>query len=187
MMENGQRKTGKRLLRIFLLLMSSVLVVAASASILNYLYMQASPITPETAQVQFVLTEDSEAAGASIGTNGTYVSLNSMAGWPNATRVYQAAVGIRNFDSASRNITLAFASWSGDTDQIEFITVIVRDAVGGTQQGEPINVGTPGSSTGELIIPAGATWVVEWDVKWKAGALSTNSVSVTLQLLVKGE
>ncbi|MEM3760845.1 MAG: hypothetical protein QXZ02_07040 [Candidatus Bathyarchaeia archaeon] len=187
MMENGQRKAGKKLLRIFLLLMSSVLVVAASASVLNYLYMQASPITAETAKVQFVLADDSEAAGASIGTNGTYVSLNSMAGWPNATRVYQAAVGIRNFDSTSRNITLAFDSWSGNTDQIEFITVIVRDAVGGTQKGSAINVGTPGSSTGEITIPSGATWVVEWNIKWKAGALSTNSVSVTLQLLVKGE
>jgi len=187
MIKAVQNNAGKRLLRIFLLLLSSVLVVAASASVLNYLYMQASPITTETAKVQFVLTDDSDEAGASIGTNGTYVSLNSMAGWPNATRVYQAAVGIRNFDSASRYITLAFASWSGDTDQIEFITVIVRDAVGGTQQGSAINVGTPGSSTGEICIPAGATFVVEWNIKWKAGALSTNTVSVTLQLLVKGE
>ncbi|MEM3824007.1 MAG: hypothetical protein QXH87_03655 [Candidatus Bathyarchaeia archaeon] len=187
MMENYPKKTGKKLIRALLLLLSSVLVVTASASVLNYLYMQASPITAETAKVQFVLADDSEEAGASIGTNGTYVSLNSMAGWPNATRVYQAAVGIKNFDSASRNITLAFASWSGDTSQIEFITVIVRDAVGGTQQGNAINVGIGGSSTGKLSIPADTTWVVEWNIKWKAGALSTNTVSVTLQLLVEGE
>jgi len=63
MMKNGQRKTGKRLLRIFLLLVSSVLIVVASASVLNYLYMQASPVTAETAKVQFVLADDSEAAG----------------------------------------------------------------------------------------------------------------------------
>ena len=187
MNNDNQKRTAKRLLRVFLLLLSSVLVVTASASVLNYLYMQASPITAETAKVQFVLADDSEEAGASIGTNGTYVSLNSMAGWPNATRVYQAAVGIQNLDSKSRNITLAFASWSGDTDQIEFIKVVVRDAVGGNQQGNAIMVGTQGSSTGKIEIPAGATWVVEWNIKWKAGASSTNSVSVTLQLLVEGE
>jgi len=186
MNEKSQNKS-KRLLRIFLLLISSVLVVTASASVLNYLYMQASPITAETAKVQFVTAEDSEAAGANIGTNGTYVSFNSMAGWPNATRVYQAAVGIKNFDTVSRNITLIFDSWSGDTDQIEFITVIVRDTAGGTQQGSTINVGQQGSSTGKITIPAGTTWVVEWSIKWKAGALSTNAVSVTLQLLVEGE
>ncbi|MGB9854289.1 MAG: hypothetical protein ACPLRY_05750, partial [Candidatus Bathyarchaeales archaeon] len=131
--------------------------------------------------------DDSQAAGANIGTNGTYVSFNSMGGWPNATRVYQAAVGIKNFDTADHNINLAFASWSGDTDQIESITVIVRDSVGGTQKGSTIYVGVQGSSTGEITIPAGATWVVEWNIKWKAGALSTNTVSVTLQLLVEGE
>ncbi len=187
MNNSNQKRTGKKLLRVFLLLLSSMLVVTASASVLNYLYMQASPITAETAKVQFVLADDSKEAGASIGTNGTYVSLNSMAGWPNSTRVYQAAVGIKNYDTTSRNITLAFASWTGDTNQIEFITVIVRNATGGTQQGSTINVGTPSSSTGVLEIPAGATWVVEWSIKWKAGALSTNSVSVTLQLLVEGE
>jgi hypothetical protein len=185
---NGKNQNkSKRLLRIFLLLISSVLVVTASASVLNYLYMQASPITAETAKVQFVTADDSEAAGAMIGTNGTYVSFNSMAGWPNATRVYQAAVGIRNFDIVSRNITLAFNSWSGDTDQIEFITVRVRDTAGGTQHGSTINVGQQGSSTGEITVPADTTWVVEWNIKWKAGALSTNAVSVTLQLLVEGE
>ena len=99
-MNNESKKwLGRRLLRTFLLLLSSLLIVTTAASVLNVMYMQASPISAEAAKVQFVTADDSTEAGASIGTNGTYVLLNSMGGWPNATRTYQAAVGIRNFDS----------------------------------------------------------------------------------------
>ena len=152
--------------------------------------MQASPIPAEAAKVQFVTAADSTAAGASIGTNGTYVLLNSMAGWPNSTRTYQAAVGIQNLDTVARTVELKFdqaGDWSGDTGNIDFITVIVRDTAGGTQQGATINVGTAGSSTGAISIPASTTWVVEWNIRWKAGALSTNTVSVKLTLIVTGE
>jgi hypothetical protein len=185
--ENLEKQFRKRLLRVFLLFLSGSLIVTAGATIYNLLYMQASPIPAETAKVQFVTAADSSAAGASIGTNGTYVSFGSMAGWPNATRVYEAAVGIRNLDSAPRTIELKFDSWSGNTANIDYITVIVRDSAGGTQQGSAVNVGTQGSTTGPIDIPAGATWVVEWNIKWKAGALSSDSVTVTLQLVVTGE
>jgi len=154
------------------------------------MYMQATSIAPETADVQFVTAADSTAAGASIGTNGTYVSFTSMAGWPNSTRTYQAAVGIQNLDTAARTIELKFdqaGDWSGNTGNIDSITVIVRNSAGGTQQGTTINVGTAGSSTGAISIPASTTWVVEWNIKWAAGALSTNTVSVKLTLIVTGE
>jgi hypothetical protein len=113
-----------------------------------------------------------------------------MAGWPNATRTYQAACGIQNLDTAARTIELKFdlaGDWSGNTANIDSMTVIVRSSAGGTQQGTTITVGTAGSSTGQISIPASTTWVVEWNIKWKAGALSTNTVSAKLTLIVTGE
>ena len=190
MNDESQRRNRRRLLRAFLLLLSSLLVVTASASVLNLMYMQASPISAESAKVQFVTAADSTAAGASVGTNGTYVRFTSMAGWPNSTRTYQAAAGIQNLDTAARTIELKFdqaGDWSGNTGNIDFITVIVRSTAGGTQQGTAISVGTAGSSTGTISIPASTTWVVEWNIKWKAGASSTNTVSVKLTLIVTGE
>jgi len=188
---NGnQKRTKRRLLRTFFLLLTSLLIVTASASVYNYMYMQAQSIGAETAKVQFVTAADSTAAGASIGTNGTYVRFTSMAGWPNATRTYQAAAGIQNLDTAARTIELKFdlaGDWSGNTANIDSMTVIVRSTAGGTQQGTIITVGTAGSSTGAISIPASTTWVVEWNIKWKAGALSTNTVSVKLTLIVTGE
>jgi hypothetical protein len=152
----------------------------------NYLYINASPISAEAAKVRFVTGADSTAAGASIGTNSTYVSFNSIAGWPNATRVYENSTGIQNIDTGARSIELKFDSWSGDTSQISHIYVKIFNAAG-TQQGSTVNVGTVGSSTGQISIPAGTTWRVQWEITWKAGALSTDSVSVTLQLVVTGE
>jgi len=152
--------------------------------------MQAQSIAAETADVQFVTAADSTAAGASIGTNGTYVRFTSMAGWPNSTRTYQAAAGIQNLDTTARTIELKFdqaGDWSGSTGNIDSITVIVRNTAGGSQQGTTITVGTAGSSTGAISIPASTTWVVEWNIKWIAGALSTNTVSVKLTLIVTGE
>ena len=184
------QKLYRKLLRTLCLLLTSLLIITASASVYNYMYMQATPINAESAKVRFVTAADSTAAGASIGTNGTYVSFNSIAGWPNSTRTYQAAVGIQNLDTVARTIELKFddeEDWSGDTGNIDYIFVIVRDTAGGTQQGGTINVGTADSSTGEISIPASTTWVVEWNIKWAAGASSTNTVSVKLTLIVAGE
>jgi len=189
-MNDKRKRFSGKLVKISLLLITSLLIVTASASVLNSMYMQSSPISAETAKVQFVTAADSTAAGASVGTNGTYVLLNSMAGWPNSTRTYQAAVGIQNLDTGSRTFELKFdqaGDWSGNTANINSITVIVRDSAGGTQQGSTITVGTPSSSTGSLSIPASTTWVVEWNVRWAAGALSTNTVAVTLTMTVTGE
>jgi hypothetical protein len=148
--------------------------------------MQAFSIGAESAKVQFVNGTDATAAGTDVGQNGTYVKFTSMAGWPNATRIYENATCIRNLDSSDRTIELKFDSWSGSTANINYIYVKVFDSTG-TQQGSTITVGSPSSSTGSLTIPAGATWRIQWEIMWVATALSTDTVTVTLQLIVEGE
>jgi hypothetical protein len=184
---NDKRKA----LRLLCFLLSALLVMTVSASVYNYMYMQATSIGAETADVQFVTATDSTAAGASIGTDGTYVSFNSMAGWPNSTRVYQDAVGIQNSNTTSAyTFELKFdqaGDWSGDTSDIYYIYVKVFNTMGGSQQGTAITVGSAGSTTGGLSLPASTTWHVQWEIKWKAGTLSTKKVSVKLTLIVTGE
>jgi len=182
----------KKSLKLITLLISALLIATASASVYNYMYMQNSNIAAEAAKVKFTTTGagDATAAGATVGTNGTYVSFNSMAGWPNSTRTYQAAIGIENTAASAYTIELKFdlaGDWSGQTANVESITVIVRNTAGGTQYGTTITVGTAGSSTGTFSLPATTTYVVEWNIKWKATALSTDKVSVKLTLIVTGE
>jgi len=176
--------------KISTLLITSMIIATASAAVYNYMYMESFGISAKAAKVTFVSAADSVAAGFTAGTNGTYAYFNSMAGWPNATRTYQAACGIQNSHTASVTIELKFdqaGDWSGDTGQVDSMTVVLRDSAGGTQQGSTINVGTAGSSTTAIGIPGSTTWVVEWNIKWNANAQGTHQVSVMLTLIVTGE
>ena len=185
-MKAAARFMGVRLRKLLpVLLVSAALFVGVGAAVYNVMYAQVEQIPAETPKVYFVTGTDSTAAGATIGTNSTYVKFNSMSGWPNSTRVYEDSVGIENGDTSSRTVELSFDSWSGDTGYIT-ISVKVFNS-GGTQQGSTISVGTGGSSTGSVSIPAGNTYRVQWEIKWNAGALSSYRVNVLLQLKVTGE
>lgn len=185
--ESSCRKR-RRLLRTLFLFLASTLIVAASASVIYYMNMKASPITVDTlpaARVMFVSGNDSAVAGASIGSKGEYVTFYNMSGYPNCTKVYEDAVGIYNNDTAhAHKIELKFDSWNGQTTNIDYIYVKIFD--GATQQGATIVVGTAGSTTGELTILAGATWRVQWEIQWGANAQSSDQVDVTLHLFDKG-
>ena len=182
-----KKKFGQTSLETLALLLVALTIVGVSAAVYNIFYMRFSPVSVEEAKVQFVQGGDSVAAGASIGTNGTSVIFNSISGWPNATRIYEDIVGIKNFETqGSRNIRLEFDSWSGDTTAIEYIHIKVFDG-NDQQQGSTVEVGEAGSSTGDMEIPAGATWRVQLEIKWEADALSTYQVSFALRLIVQGE
>ena len=170
-------------LKLLTLLLTSAIIVTASATVYNYMYMQSFGISVEAAKITFVAGDDSTAAGFSPGTNGTYASVNSMGGWPNATRTYEQACNISA--TAAVSFELQYDSWSGDTGQVDSMTVIIRNGAG-TQQGSTITVGST-SSTGTISIGAGEEWSVEWNIKWNANAQTIHSVDVTLQLIATGE
>lgn len=177
---------GIRLTKLLpILIISAILIGGVSAAVYNIMYVQVQQIPAEAPKVYFVSGTDSTSAGAAIGTNATYVKFNSMAGWPNSTRFYEDSVGIINNDASSRAVELSFDSWSGDTNYVT-ISVKVFNA-GSVQQGNTISVGTGGSSTGSISIPAGQTFRVQWEIKWNAGALSSYRVNVLLQLRATGE
>ncbi|MFH0896818.1 MAG: hypothetical protein V1850_02060 [Candidatus Bathyarchaeota archaeon] len=175
------RILSEKALKLLPLLIVSVLVISVSAAVYNMMYMRSEPIAVEAAKVVFTTGTDSTAAGVTIGTNSTYVRLNGMKGWPNATRYYEDPVEIKNNDASTRTIKVTFESWSGDTSAVESILVKVFNS-GSVQQGTTITVGTPSSSTGDITITAGSSYRVQWEIHWKATALSTNKVDITLSL-----
>ncbi|MBS7606442.1 MAG: hypothetical protein QW502_02020 [Candidatus Bathyarchaeia archaeon] len=179
-----RRRKGQTSLEILALLLIALAITAVSAAVYNLLYMNL-PISVEPAKIRFVSGDDSTVAGAQIGVNGTYVSFNSVSGWPNALRVYTDAVRIKNFDPSSRTINLRLDSYNGDTSAVEFIRIKLFD--GDTQMGNTIEAGTGNTSTGDLSMSAGAEWRVQLEIRWKDGVLSTYSVSLQLSLVVPGE
>lgn len=170
----------KKWLDFLVLLMISVVIIAASAAYYNYAYMRASPIGVEAPYIRFVSGND---ATSTIGQNGTYAEISDMTGWPNATRVYEDALRIENLDSLSHDCELMFDSWSGDTANVNYIYVKIFDTIGGTQQNSTLSV-TAQNSTGTFAIPATTTYYVQWEIRWDGQALSTNTVDITLKLRV---
>jgi hypothetical protein len=176
----------RKALRLLCFLLSALLVMTVSASVYNYMYLQATPISSKTAKVVFADGADATEAGTDVGTNGTYVKFTSMSGWPNATRVYENATVIRNIDSAVNFVCLLSRdSWSGSgTGSVSQLYVKIYNAAG-TLKGT-LDVKTDGNYT-TFTIPHGEVWRVEWTIKWSATALSTNTVTVTLAFRVTGE
>jgi|GEM_PF-1000249 len=174
----------RKTLTLLMLLISSALIATASAAVYNLMYMQAMPISVQTAKVIFANGDDASEAGTTIGTNGTYVKFTSLSGWPNATRVYENASVIKNVDNVKNfECQLSRDSWSGDTDYIDELYVKIYDA-SGTWKGT-VDVKT-GDST-SFTIPHGEIWRVEWSIKWKAETPAGSTVTVTLALMVTGE
>jgi len=171
----------RKMLRLLCFLLSALLVTTASAAVYNYMHLQASPIGAETPYVRFVSGND---ATSTFGANDTWAKITTMAGWPNATRVYEDALRIQNLDGNPHNCELMFDSWSGNTDNITCIYVKIFNSVGGTQQGSTLSV-TTGNSTGSFNLPATTTYYVQWEITWDAGALSTYTVDVALKLKVE--
>lgn len=182
---NDERKTRNKTLRLLCFLISALLVMTASAAVYNYLYLQAMPISSKTAKVIFAEGADATAAGTSVGTNGTYVKFTSMSGWPNATRVYENATVIKNVDGAVNfACQLSRDSWSGSIGSIDELYIRLFDNTD-TYYGTVQVHGASNSTT--FTIGAGEVWRVEWRIKWSATALSTDTVTATLELRVTGE
>lgn len=173
-------KVNTKMLRLLCFLLSALLATTVSAAVYNYMYMQASPIGAETPYVRFVSGND---AISTIGASSTWASITSMAGWPNASRVYEDALGIENTDSSSHSCEIMFDSWSGNITNVNYIYVKIFDAPGGAQQGSTLSV-TAANSTGTFDLPSLTTYNVQWEIMWNSDALSTYSVDVTLKLKV---
>jgi hypothetical protein len=175
----------RKMLRLLLFLLSTLLIMTASAAVYNYMYLQASPISAKAAKVVFANGSDWTQAGTDVGTNGTSVQFTSLSGWPNATRVYQNATVIKNVDTAvDFPCTLSRSSWSGSgTGDVSQLYVQIYNATGALKGTLDLVAG----NTTTFTIPHGQTWRVQWTIKWVATAPATDTVSVTILLQATGE
>ncbi|MGF3522399.1 MAG: hypothetical protein ACQXXJ_04800 [Candidatus Bathyarchaeia archaeon] len=169
--------TRGKFLKLTMLLLSSLLITTASAAVYNLMAVDAN-VAPKTATVYFTTTgaDDATAAGTTIGTNNTYVRFSSLSGWPNATRVYEKVVVIKNDNSGDRSCTLSVTSVSGvsDLDKLDF-------KVGS----ETLDARTVSNSI-TFTVSGGSSVTVEVQLKWKATAGSTPA-EVGLELKVNSE
>ncbi len=171
-----------KLLKITTLVLSSVLLATASASVYNLMYGDAT-VTAYAAKLYFDSTgaADATAAGTVVGTNHTSVMFTSLSGWPNATRVYTETA----FLKANSSFTGCVITAPQVTDSnVNTLKMTLYD--GSTQKAQ-LNLLNANPTTGTFDISSGDSWRIQWEIQWKPGVTADHYVTTTLTLNVPNE
>ena len=182
----------KKALRMVLLLLSTILIGSVSAAV-YYQLSNRTLVTVTKPLVTFCITgcatgpnpADSTAAGAALGTNNTYVRLTGIKAYPNATAVYERAIGIQNTDSAAHNINLRSSSISGTSTSFSTISVSIVNTSDVNQGGTITYTGggswtTTGSPTTAVSLGASTTWYLRIEAK----ATASNTLPADVATIV---
>jgi len=180
----------RKIVKMLTLLISSLLIAAVSAQVYTYMFMDAT-VGVKTTGMRFVAGTNFEEVGGQLHDNNQRVTFSKMNGTAGQLVTYPNPVGIQNNDEASHTIELVLHSWTGTPDTPLYnITITMYDE--DVLKGERSIVLVPGegeghvTTSGDATIPGGGTtWRVEWSIWWKGIAKETDSVQVSLRLVIK--
>ena len=176
----------RKIIKFATLLLTSVLISFASVMAYTEMFMTAT-IGIGTADVTFVNGGNTTSIG-SINTQGTEVTFSSIPNLePGEVRTYNEAVNITNGAGSTKTINISLyslsGSWSQNFDYIN-VTVIAKN---GTAVGNTIKIVSSGSnvtSTGDISIPAGEEWAIQWVIKAKTTATNGQSITIVFKVEV---
>jgi len=175
----------KKVIKLVILMISSVLIASVSADTYYSMFMDANIGVSGANKIYFTSGTD-WTAGSTMGDGNQTVTLD-LDGQNGTATIISDPVRIYNNDTSAHSINLILLSWDGDSQsQLNYINITLYNAypTGGTAQGNTIYL-VPGAGdvtqTGSVSIPSGATWRVEWVIYWKSTA-TTETVSVSLKL-----
>lgn len=179
----------KKSLKLITLLITSILIATVSAQLYDKMYMKATPIGVEGIGVKFTSGNETSIAGGTFNGQGTEVTFSNMKGKPGVTKTYGQAVNITNTNSTyDFKIELKLDSWTGAGHaNLTCVNVTVYNNAG-IKQGTTINLvpaQTGATTTTQLTIPASKVWSVEWVILWADTAVITDTIDVTLVLIVQ--
>ena len=175
----------KKVLKLVILMISSVLIASVSADTFYSMFMNANIGVSGANKIYFTPGTD-WTTGSTMGDGNQTVTLD-LDGQNGTATIISDPVRIYNNDTSAHNINLILLSWDGESQsQLNYINITLYNAypTGGTAQGNTIYL-VPGTGdvtqTSSVSIPSGATWRVEWVIYWKSTA-TTETVSVSLKL-----
>lgn len=164
------------------LLLSSLLIATVSATIYNYMFLDAD-IGVEGMTLEWLLGADNATAGTQIA--GVTASLTSLKGPPNGTRIYGDPVRLNNTGGA-QSFDLMIDSISGDTGNMSTLYVRLYDVPTNASKGNLTvwSSGSQGSDLTGLSIGANEKWRFQWEITWKSTATTAESLTVNLKIRV---
>jgi hypothetical protein len=180
-------RSHKKSVKLLILLLSSLLIASASASVYYSMIMQPS-VTVTGATIVFAQGNDWPSE-STMGSNSTFVSL-ALKAYPNATLIYDQPLNISNTDSAShqfrlRHISITPATGNAQVANFTFFNFVVEDAAGVAQASFNYTItgttwNTP-TTTSSMTLPANTQWIIYVETKATGGA---NAVTANLQISV---
>lgn len=190
---NARRILKSKALKFLFLLLTSMLIASASATVYYSINMEPT-VTIKQALVQFVQGSDWSKVAGSMGTNNTWCGL-SLKAYPNATLTYEQPLNISNTDSSNshqfrlRNISIAPASGSASVSNFTFIKFVIKNAAGVSQAS--FNYTTSGddwnipSMASYLTLPANTKWIVYVETRAAAGATKDIAANIVIAVDVQ--
>jgi len=137
--------------------------------------------------LRFVEGANFTTADGWLNPSKTVVTFKSMTGGQGVNKTYYEPVNITNVGSAHA-FEMKFDSWTiSNSSALEYITIAIYDAdnnIKGNMIYLPGNLGGT-NSTGDITISQNANWRIEWVIRWLSDAAQTETVDVTIMILVK--
>lgn len=171
----------KKPMKFVILLLSSLLIAVASATVYNYMYMTGT-ISVEGMTLEWRPGDDRADAGTTI--NGATVTMANLKGPPNGTRTYSDPVRLKNTGTPAVTFDLTISEVTGDVSHMDSIYVKIYSL----NTSNLINTltvwaeGSQGSNLAGLQIPGEHAWRFQWEIKWKSTATTSHHVIVSLRL-----
>jgi len=180
----------KKIGKLLILLLSSVLIAMVSADFYNEMYMKSDVGVDVAAKdLQFKEGANFTVAGGWINTAKTVVTFDLMTGGQGVNKTYYEPVNITNTVASDHVFEMKFDSWTiTNNSALEYITIAIYDKTNnrkGNMIYLPGDLSGATNSTGNVDIPASADWRIEWTIRWVSDADSGEKVDVTLIFIVK--
>lgn len=173
----------KKITKLATLVITSIFIATASATIYDYMYLNAN-VGVQGMALAWIYGDDATIAGTQI--NGVTATLTNLKGPPNGTRIYADPVRLNNTGASSVTFDLLVDAVSGNTDQLDSIIVRIYSLNTSTwiQNVTIWSNGAKGSDATGLSIDAAHIWRFQWEITWKATATTSHTVVVNLKIKV---
>ena len=174
----------KKSLKFVTLLISALLIATVSATIYDYMYLNAN-VGVEGMSLAWELGADNSTAGTQI--NGVTATLINLKGPPNGTRIYADPVRLNNTGGSTVTFDLLVDTVSGNSVYLDSIVVRIYNV---TNDASISNVTIWSNATGKGTGPTGLqigsnyAWRFQWEIKWQSTALVSHTVAVYLKIKV---
>jgi hypothetical protein len=177
------KTNNKKIIRLAILLASSLLIAGASASIYYTMTLNA------TVGVAGLSLKWEQGTNENVTCNidGSSCTLTGLQGYPGLTATYNDTVRITNAGSSTVTFNITTTDCSGSEENLTSIYVKIYNHTDGSLVNTLTvwNNNTIGSSLTNLQIGAGVSWELSWEITWDTDALTSDSVNVAIRLDVK--